>query len=503
MRKLMAFILTACIGLSMAGFTPLYVSATAGTWGGSGTEANPYVISDKADLLLLATNVANGTDYTATYFVLGNDIDLSSDATAWTPIGYRFSTIDNSKFFKGTFDGNYYSIKNLNYTNTTLANSTTSAIGGALFGAVDGAMIKNLTVASGTVTGSKWVSGICGYATNATISNCINRASTAYVGTAANQSGPHVGGIVGELNIASTISDCKNYGNIRGGNLNVGGIVGDISAGGCIISRCVNLGNVYGYGQGTNNVYQLGGICGNASNTGNTNAISECYNTGSLTSNKTQTDSGGIMGKSFKTIISDCYNTGNIGTGSGVSGIAASGGATNTTGCVYNCVNYGTAYYAISNIPAARCVNNYYDASITYSSTNGGTAASATDFNGTTGTIVATLNAGTHATGVSSPWIQGSSYPILQSFRTTATIIRSSASQVDFSVWLDSDDTNATILVALFDNSNDLVEVKKVQASDSTVTFANGAGAAYAKIFVWDSLTTVKPLCAADSKAIS
>ena len=69
-----------------------------GEWTGSGTEADPYMITTEAGLNKLATDVNSGTVYSGKYFKLGASINV----TNWTPIGQKGS--DNK--FAGTFDGN-------------------------------------------------------------------------------------------------------------------------------------------------------------------------------------------------------------------------------------------------------------------------------------------------------------------------------------------------------------------------------------------------------------
>ena len=82
--------------------------------GGSGTEADPYQITDGAQLAKIAKDVENGTVYKDAYFRLENDIDLS--AHRWNPIGvykwYEGGATEN-KTFAGFLDGNGKTIKGL------------------------------------------------------------------------------------------------------------------------------------------------------------------------------------------------------------------------------------------------------------------------------------------------------------------------------------------------------------------------------------------------------
>ena len=78
MKKLLAMLLVLVMALG--------VTTTAwaeNEWTGSGTEADPYVITTEAGLKKLATDVNSGTVYSGNYFKLGKSITV----TDWTPIG--------------------------------------------------------------------------------------------------------------------------------------------------------------------------------------------------------------------------------------------------------------------------------------------------------------------------------------------------------------------------------------------------------------------------------
>ncbi len=75
---------------------------------GSGSETDPYIISNDLELAKLAYDVNKGTATAGKYFKLSNDINL--DKALWIPIG---STNYEEKYFNGKFDGNGYSIDNM------------------------------------------------------------------------------------------------------------------------------------------------------------------------------------------------------------------------------------------------------------------------------------------------------------------------------------------------------------------------------------------------------
>ena len=216
---------------------------------------------------------------------LTNDISLkdvchpadaaSSVAEAsWNPIG-------DSNSFKGIFDGNGHTVSDL-YINSSGYNL-------GLFGQVDGAEIKNVTVQGnvtgfyeeenslsgqyvglvlgtgtlntklencksvGSVAGYKYVGGIAGIVPNGgTITLCTNRATV----TGSCQSGKYIGGIVG---YGQGLSLCANYADITAEGSSVGGLAGyvfpDENNEG--MSNCMNVGNV----KGKENVGGLAGEC--------------------------------------------------------------------------------------------------------------------------------------------------------------------------------------------------------------------------------------------------
>ena len=96
MKKI--FTLIAAMLLMMAP----WVGWGQGFSGGTGTENDPYLISNSDDLKSLAESVNNGEPYKGKYFELTQDIDLEgNEEKQWTPI-------DD---FEGTFDGKGYPVE--------------------------------------------------------------------------------------------------------------------------------------------------------------------------------------------------------------------------------------------------------------------------------------------------------------------------------------------------------------------------------------------------------
>ena len=113
------------------------------------------IINNASDLQLL--NGSTGK------FILMSDIDLSGKN--WTPI----------TTFKGTLDGNYYSIKNLTMTNGGFSSNY------GLFAQLDNATIKNLAVTDVNINTTSdigaytvYIGALAVEATEATISNCYS-----------------------------------------------------------------------------------------------------------------------------------------------------------------------------------------------------------------------------------------------------------------------------------------------------------------------------------------
>lgn len=125
---------------SAALFKADYIDSFTG--GGSGTADDPYQLATAADLQKLSTLVSKGIaayNNSHVWYRLTADIDLSTvcgeELGSWTPIGYG---VRSSYTFRANLDGNSKTISNL-YINT-------SSSGQGLFGGLEGATVKNLTL---------------------------------------------------------------------------------------------------------------------------------------------------------------------------------------------------------------------------------------------------------------------------------------------------------------------------------------------------------------------
>ena len=276
---------------------------------GEGTKENPYQLGTKADLERFRDIVDGLNDETQNAeacAILTADIDLEgSETNKWIPIGINTSS-DSGVGFGGTFDGKNHKIYNLYVDNTTY-----KAVG--FFGNVNSdngtAVVKNLTIASGTVKGANQVGGVIGFLSG----------SASYLHNYANvtATGKKVGGIIGCS--WSYISFCHNEGNITSTSTAddsmVGGIVGYISV--STVEQCYNVGEIKSNGG------QVGGIIGY----NNRARVTKTFNYGKVTG-KNYSTTGSIFGsytsnQDFNTDSSDSNNnyflkgTASIGTGSG------------------------------------------------------------------------------------------------------------------------------------------------------------------------------------------
>lgn len=191
------------------------VFAAGGTFSGTGTEADPYLIEDLDDLKAFRDAVNGGNDYTGKYVKLAADITLSGE---WTPIGtgQRSGSGYSGHPFKGTFDGGDKTISGLTITTTGGADY---ALG--LFGIVDDGTVKNikLTNVNINVPSSELAGGAIGILTGEGTADNIT-VSGSVKATRGN------GGIVGRMLISGTISNCTNNAAMSATGANVGGTNG-------------------------------------------------------------------------------------------------------------------------------------------------------------------------------------------------------------------------------------------------------------------------------------
>ncbi len=282
-------------------------TVAAGFDGGTGTETDPYLISNGAELAYLAQTVNSGTGYSGEYFKLTSDIVLNdttdweiwnqdtANLNKWTPIGKGYSTS-----FAGTFDGSGYAVSGL-YINITTA--VRNYIG--LFSYSTGT-IQNLEVRESYIYGkytgglgsSISVGSITGF-NGGNIINCCNSGSViAVTGDSGSAGG---GGITGGNN--GSITNCSNSGNVTATAAHTawaGGLT-DYNNSDDAVSNCFNSGKITASGSVESYSGGLAGI-----NVAGNGSFNNCYNAGNVTAAGSDINLGGLVGLTRSPLIS-CY----------------------------------------------------------------------------------------------------------------------------------------------------------------------------------------------------
>ena len=292
---------------------------------------------------------------------LANDIDMTG-VTNFKPIGGGNSEAKTVPF-RGTFDGQGYTIDNL-----VVDYGTTQHVG--LFGNIQGATIKNVVLGEG-----------CSF-------------------KGGNRTGGIVGGITGDKGVNSTIDNCWNKATVEGASAMIGGIVGYSSVTG------ENSYNAAGKKVTNAEFTEATGV--------STHTVTNCTNTGAITA--TTRDAGGIVGTSnVKITITNCRNAGAVESKGmdaakrGTGGIIARCYSTQATeaSVISGCINNGSVKVNKYNVGAilgtadshkvniTDCKN--YGAISTASAASEGTASAVCGYSMQDGNVTASGNEGTTA----------------------------------------------------------------------------------------------------------
>lgn len=267
--------------------TDIYPHALAG----SGTEADPYLVSSEYDLQAIALASLAGWTGDGSVFRVTRDFDVTE---TYIPIcnghgkKYRFHAI---------FHGDYHTIHFADVEldkdkgedgNTYMA---TGLFGHLVTDEYGKSSVDRLTVSGSwreyNIATHTYIGGICGNAANAEFNECrsfVNITTTAHPWS--------IGGIVGEANNVN-FNSCLNYGTIKTTNkiatyrsLNAGGIVGTFgnsvkSDYANTISNCANYGDIDAEGY-----TQVGGIVGYGTTYSTTKGylplVENCFNDGTV-----------------------------------------------------------------------------------------------------------------------------------------------------------------------------------------------------------------------------
>jgi len=265
--KKLSFVMV--MGISLSSYAAWNGDATAWTQG-DGSEQNPFLIENEAQLSHLQQTVTTGETYQGKFFRLTADLDMGGKQMPSIGHYNDYTTQENpelvreSKVFRGTFDGDFHTIDNL----TIVSNNAEATLGGLGLFAVSypETRICNLTLGQGvTVEGSEF---------------------------------DNVGGFVG-YSAGGNVENCRILGTVNGGGMNVGGIVGSVEES-MTITGCVNAGRLVGHSF-------AGGIVGYA----NLSKIQNCYSS-AVISCPLASWVGGILGWVVESTVNNCYAIGPV-----------------------------------------------------------------------------------------------------------------------------------------------------------------------------------------------
>ena len=245
--------------------------------GGSGTIADPYIISTPEQL----NQVRN---HLSAHFKLANNIDLTEflvtvgagynqwGEQGWEPIG------TNSAAFRGSFNGAGFKI-------TGLWSNRIDMFDIGLFGYIRNAKIENLGVELGDrgIRGFDNVAGLVGVQDFSTITNCYA------VGSVNGRS--DIGGLIGEQIRGSVTKNCYATGSVSGNLFNAGALTAHLSSN-STIENCYASVKVSGKGKVGGLVGQQIGKISNSYATGNVRGI-DCV--------------GGLVGERQRGSIENCF----------------------------------------------------------------------------------------------------------------------------------------------------------------------------------------------------
>ncbi len=279
-----------CFGSAVTAATPWDGTADTSWYNTTDTAFSIDTPEKLAGLAKIVNGTADGIaadNFASKTVILTADLDLggiyasgvwnTETSKKWTPIGATSSTA-----FAGIFDGNSKNITNL-YINTTDGYQGLFAYASVTW------KIKNLTIASGSLTGGSRLGSIVAY-NDGVILNCTNKAAV--------NGSTFSGGITG-YNHGGYIVNCSNSGAITVTSNRSGGITGSNT--GTIINTC-NSGTVIS----TNT--KAAGIAGDNSGT-----IKDSYNTGAVSSSLVSTAAmiGGITGSNTG-LVKNVYSAGAV-----------------------------------------------------------------------------------------------------------------------------------------------------------------------------------------------
>lgn len=287
---------------------------------GSGTVANPYIISKPSELRKLSKDTNNGEDYDGVYFKLTKDIVINYnvlDNEGNEVSGRTFEQWKPITKFAGILDGNGHCISGI----YIVYRNTTSNSGRTGFVLTLNGTIKNLTIKDSYIYGYDHrndilsVSGLVGYLSEGVVDNCHVYATVIADGLDYS----HAAGVVYD-SYKGSIKNCSNHGKIEAQAKEASWAAGVLykNSSSTTIDKCTNYGNVKAkYASGV--VESTNGI------------VTNCYNSGKVIG--TAVSAAIIASNGGRTV--NCCNKGIIGGGGRVNGISG-------VSTIFNSVNIGS-----------------------------------------------------------------------------------------------------------------------------------------------------------------
>ena len=319
---------------------------------GEGSASAPFMISCAQDLANLAWLVNNGTTFEGKYFRLTTDIKLNElkfDAdgnvvrdeasSEWVPIG-EYGTFWNS-YFKGVFDGNGHKIEGLNI-------NVSKYDYGGLFGCVDNAIIRNLTIDKSYLYSESYKvrrKGTCaygmlvGYFSKSQLKNCHITNSVINAYKLEDVSPEYFGGLVGQgTGNGMTLTSCsfdngKICVHMSQHTIHVGGMMGEGAAtyNNCKVNATIDCEFLGGYNDKVTNYNFFSGFCYEAEN------ITNCTNNVSIKLHK-ESDKNDRNIKQQIYANSLCYTAKDISQTSSFSQISLEGSMRFNRACLGNVI---------------------------------------------------------------------------------------------------------------------------------------------------------------------
>lgn len=270
------------------------VAQTQTGFKGAGTEADPYLIENIADLFALSDSVnttiaKSGMKYSKVledkYFKQTTNINLN---------GYKFNPIggaDGYFRFAGTYDGNNKTIYNLDV-------ATGSDGYCAMFGAVDTVgVLKNVKLSSPKSNAQYYYTGTLAAFCSGRIENCSV--------TGAQVKGYFcVGGVAA---LAGETTNCSFENGTVTGESQVGGVIGVTRS---PVSKLYSTGsNVSCYS--SQESASVGGVVGYVSRE-RKGRVSDCYFSGNVLLEKSGEYGGTVVGIAVESTVERCFSVGNL-----------------------------------------------------------------------------------------------------------------------------------------------------------------------------------------------